>query len=112
VSFGAVKWSPYQTGLATAEVAAVVGFFSACAAHFWHGTQKEPVAVGGTLTALVAATLVLINGFKIWKLTQQEISALVGLVTALIGVCTALIARSQVTASNQEKGLRLPRIGL
>lgn len=97
-TFGVVKWSSAQTGLATAEAVAVVGFLSACVANFWHGTQKEPVVVGGTFTALVAATLALMSGFNVWRLTQDEISALVGLVTAMLVVATALFARGKVTA--------------
>jgi hypothetical protein len=54
-------------------------------------------AAGGTLTALVAATLPLLSGFNVWRLTQAEISAVVGLATALLVVITALFARSQVT---------------
>jgi hypothetical protein len=97
VTFGTVDWSSTQTGLATAEVAAVVAFASACVAHFWPTTPKEPVALGGTLTALVAATLALVSAFNLWRLTQDEISALVGFVTALLAVGTALVARSRVT---------------
>jgi hypothetical protein len=97
VTFRAVNWSPAQTGLATAEAAAVVAFVSACVAHFWPGTQKEPVAVGGTFTALVAATLALMSGFNVWTLTQDEIGALMGFVTALLAVVAALVARGQVT---------------
>lgn len=99
--FNAVHWSNGQTGLATAEAAAVVAFLSACVAHFWPGTKKEPVALGGTFTALLAATLALMSGFDVWTLTQAQISALVGLVTALVGVGTALVARSRVTAEPQ-----------
>jgi len=98
-AFGAVSWSPSQTALATAEVAAVIAFLGACAAHFWPTTQKEPVAVGGTLTALVAATLALLSGFNAWTLSQTEMSALVGVVTAFLAVATALIARTKVTAN-------------
>jgi hypothetical protein len=96
--FNAVNWSSGQTALATAEAAAVVAFLSACVAHLWHGTKKEPVALGGTFTAFVTATLALMSGFDVWTLTQAQVSALVGLVTALIAVGTALFARSQVTA--------------
>jgi hypothetical protein len=99
-TFHVVHWSSAQTGLATAEAAAAVGFLSALAAHFWPGTKKEPVAVGATLTALVAATLALLSGFNVWKLSQAEISALVGLLTALLAVCTALFARGKVTPAN------------
>jgi hypothetical protein len=98
-AFGAVSWSPAQTGLATAEAAAVIAFLSACAAHFWPSTPREPVALGGTLTALVAATLALLSGFNAWTLSQNEVSALVGVVTALLAVTTALIARTHVTAN-------------
>src|ERR1700729_880376 len=83
-AFGAVSWSSAQTGLATAEAAAVIAFLTACAAHFWPSTPKEPVAVGGTFTALVAATLALLSGFNAWTLSQTEISALLGVVTALL----------------------------
>lgn len=98
-AFRAVGWSPAQTGLATAEGAAAIAFLSACAAHLWPSTPREPVAVGGTLTALVAATLALLSGFNAWTLSQTEISALVGVVTALLAVATALIARTHVTAN-------------
>jgi len=97
-AFNAVPWSASQTALATAESAAVVAFLTAVVAHVWPGTKQEPVAVGGTFTALVAATLALMSGFNVWTLTQVQISALVGLVTALIAVGTALLVRGQVTA--------------
>jgi hypothetical protein len=98
-TFGVVTWSSAQTGLATAEAAAVVGFLSACAANFWPGTKREPVAVSGTFTALVAATLALVSGFHVWTLTQDEISALMGLLTAMLAVGAALFVRGQVTAA-------------
>ncbi len=107
-AFGAVSWSPAQTGLATAEAAAVIAFLSACVAHLWPSTPKEPVAVGGTLTALVAATLALVSGFNVWTLSQTEVSALVGVVTALLAVATALFARTQVTPTTA-LGKRLSR---
>lgn len=97
-SFSVVSWSAAETGLATAEAAAAIGFLSACVAHFWPGTQKEPVAVAGTFTALVAATLALLSGFHVWTLTQDETSALLGLVTAVLAVGAALFARGKVTA--------------
>jgi hypothetical protein len=99
-AFGAVSWSPAQTGLATAEVAAVLAFLSACVAHFWRSTPKEPVAVGGTLTALVAATLASLSGFNAWTLSQTEMSALVGVVTAFLAVAAALIARTKVSPTS------------
>lgn len=105
--FNAVSWSDGQTALATTEAAAVVAFLSACVAHFWPRSKQEPVALGGTFTALVAATLALMSGFDVWTLTQAQVSALVGLVTALIGVGTALFARSQVTAQPQ-RAFHLP----
>jgi hypothetical protein len=100
-AFGVVKWSSTQTGLATTEAAAVVGFLTACVAHFWPWTQKEPVAVGGTFTALIATTLAVLSGFNVWTLSEDEISALVGLVTAVLAIGTALFARGQVTANKQ-----------
>jgi len=105
-AFNAVSWSASQTALATAEAAAVVAFLTACVAHLWPSTKKEPVALAGTFTALVATTLALMSGFDVWKLTQVQISALVGLVTALISVGTALFARGQVTAK-QQTGLHI-----
>jgi hypothetical protein len=47
----------------------------------------------------VAATLALLSGFRVWTLTQDEISALVGLLTAMLAVGTALFARGQVAAT-------------
>lgn len=68
-AFNVVNWSNSQTALATAEAAAVVAFLTAVVAHVWHGTKQEPVALGGTFTALVAATLALMSGFSVWTLT-------------------------------------------
>jgi hypothetical protein len=108
--FNAISWSASQTALATTEAAAVVGFLSAACAHFWPRSKKEPVALGGTFTALVAATLALMSGFNVWKLTQDQIAALVGLVTALIGAGTAWFARTQVTAKPQKDWHMAPAV--
>ena len=101
--FSIVTWSASQTSLAIAEATAAVGFLTALVAHLWPGTKKEPVALGGTFTALVAATLAVLSGFDVWKLTQDQVSALIGLVTAVIALTTALVARTKVKAEPQRK---------
>jgi hypothetical protein len=96
--FKVVDWSAAQTALVTAETAAVIGFVTAIVAHLTPGTSKEPVALAATFTATVSATLALGTGFGWWSLSEQQVSALVGLLTAMIGVGTALFARQYVTA--------------
>jgi hypothetical protein len=97
-SLGAVNWSAAQISLVTAEVGALIAFVTAILAHYWPDTQKQPVAVAGTFTALVTATLTLGTGFALWNFTQTQTSALVSVVSAVIGVGSALIVRNMVTA--------------
>jgi hypothetical protein len=96
--FKVVHWSAAQTALVTAEAAAVAGFVTAFVAHLIPGTAKEPVALAATFTAVVSATLALGSGFGWWSLTEQETSAVAGVVTALLGVGGAVFARHHVTA--------------
>jgi hypothetical protein len=102
--FQVVDWSAAQTALVTAEVAAVTGLVTALVAHFKPGTPKEHVALAATVTATVTATLALGSGFAWWTLTQEEISALAGVVTAVLGVGGALIARQLVTPTESSAG--------
>ena len=95
--FEIVHWSAPQTALVTAEVAAVTALVTALVAHFRPGTPWEHVALAATITATVTATLALGSGFAWWTLTEQEISALAGVVTAVLGVGGALIARQHVS---------------
>ena len=96
--FKAVDWSAAQTALVTAEAAAVTGFVTALVAHRTRGTKQEPVALAGTFTATVSATLALGSGFGWWSLNEQKTSALVGVVTAVLAVGGAVLARDRVTA--------------
>lgn len=96
--FKAVRWSAAQTALVTAEAAAVVGLLTALAAHLMPGTSEEPVAVAATFTATVSATLALGSGFGWWSLTEEQMSAVVGVVTAVLGVGGAALARRRVAA--------------
>jgi nitrate/nitrite transporter NarK len=96
--FKAVNWSAAQTALAIAEAAAVAGLITALVAHLAPGTSKEPVALAATLTATVSATLALGSGFGWWSFTEQQTSAVAGVVTAVLGVGGALFARHHVTA--------------
>jgi len=96
--FKAVDWSAAQTALVTAEAAAVAGFVTALVAHLIPGTSTEPVAVAATFTATVSATLALGSGFGWWSLTEQQTSAVAGVVTAVLGVGGAVLARDRVTA--------------
>jgi hypothetical protein len=96
-SFNAVHWTPAQTTLVAAEAAALWALASAVTAHLWPGTKKEPVAVAGTLTAFVSATLALGIGFAWWQLTEAQNASLISLVTAIVAVVSALVARNTVT---------------
>jgi hypothetical protein len=98
-AFGIVHWSGAQTTLVSTEAGTIIGLVSALVAHFWPGTQKEPVALAATLTAAVTATIALGTGFAWWHLTAKEATVLASLVTAVLGVGSAWFARSKVTAS-------------
>jgi hypothetical protein len=97
-SFNAVHWTSAQTTLVAAEVAAFWALAGAVTAHLWPQTKKQPVAVAGTVTAFVSATLSLGIGFAWWQLTQSQNASLISLVTAIVAVASALAARSTVTA--------------
>lgn len=93
-----VHWTAAQTTLVSAETAAVIALVSALVAHFWPGTKQEPVAVAGSFTAFVTATITLGTGFAWWDISTAQASALVAVVSATLGLGSALIARSQVQA--------------
>ncbi len=97
-SFNAVHWTSAQTTLVATEVAAFWALAGAVTAHLWPDTKQQPVAVAGTLTAFVSATLALGIGFAWWALTQSQNASLIGLVTAIVAVASTLAARSRVTA--------------
>ena len=97
-SFEVVHWTPAQTTLVGTEIAAFWAFAGALAAHLWPQTKKQPVAVAGTVTALVSATVALGVGFTWWRLTEAQNASLIGLVTAIVAVVSALAARTAVTA--------------
>ena len=97
-SFDSVHWTSAQTTLVATEVAAFWALASAVTAHLWPQTKKQPVAVAGTVTAFVAATLSLGIGFAWWQLTESQNASLISLVTAIVAVATALAARSAVNA--------------
>ncbi|HEX6518879.1 MAG TPA: hypothetical protein VF070_02545 [Streptosporangiaceae bacterium] len=97
-SFNAVHWTSAQTTLAATEVAAFWALAGAVTAHLWPQTQKQPVAVAGTVTAFVSATLSLGIGFAWWQLTQSQNASLISLVTAIVAVVSGLAAKSTVQA--------------
>ena len=97
-SFEVVHWTPAQTTLVGTEIAAFWAFAGAVAAHLWPQTKKQPVAVAGTVTALVSATVALGIGFTWWRLTEAQNASLISLVTAIVAVVAALAARTAVTA--------------
>jgi hypothetical protein len=97
-SFNAVHWTSAQTTLVATEVVAFWALASAVTAHLCQQTKKQPVAVAGTVTAFVSATLSLGIGFAWWQLTQPQNASLISLVTAIVAVVSALTARSTVKA--------------
>jgi hypothetical protein len=96
--FKVVDWSAAQTALVIAEAGALAGLITAVVAHLTPAAPKEHVALAATFTATVAATLALGSGFAWWNFTEQETSAVVGVVTAVLGVGGAVLARQRVTA--------------
>jgi hypothetical protein len=96
--FKLVDWSAAQTALVTAEGAAVAGLTTALVAHLLPGRSKEPVALAAAFTATVSATLALGSGFGWWSFSEQQTSAVAGVVTAVLGVGGAVLARHHVTA--------------
>jgi hypothetical protein len=97
-SFNAVHWTPAQTTLVATEVAAFWALATAVTAQLWPQTKRQPVAVAGTVTAFVSATLSLGIGFAWWQLTPSQNASLIGLVTAIVAVVSALAARITVDA--------------
>lgn len=97
-SFQVVHWTPAQTTLAAAEVAAFWAFTGAIVAHFWPGRKQRPVAVAGTITALVSATVSLGIGFAWWRLNGAQNASLTSLSTTFVAVGSALWAQAHVRA--------------
>jgi hypothetical protein len=97
-SFDAVHWTSAQTTLVATEAAAFWALACAVAAHLWPQTKKHPVAVAGTVTAFVSATLSVGTGFTWWHLTQPQNASLISLVTAVVAVVSALVAMNTVQA--------------
>ena len=97
-SFNTVHWTPAQTTLVATEIIAFWALASALTANLWPQTKKQPVAVAGTVTAFVSATLSLGVGFAWWQLTQSQNASLISLVVAIAAVVSALAARSTVKA--------------
>src|SRR5690242_10204592 len=62
--FQTVDWTPAQSTLVTTEAGAGLGFLWAVLAHLWPGTQRQPVALAATFTALTSATIALGAGFE------------------------------------------------
>src|SRR5215212_11118393 len=92
-AFELVEWSAAQTALVIAETGALAGLITALVAHLTPATSKEHVALAATFTATVSATLALGSGFVWWNLTEQQTSAVAGVVTAVLGVGGAVLAR-------------------
>lgn len=97
-SFQVVHWTPAQTTLAAAEVAAFWAFTGAIVAHLWPGRKQRPVAVAGTITALVSATVSLGIGFAWWRLNGAQNASLISLSTTFVAVGSALWAQAHVHA--------------
>jgi hypothetical protein len=98
-SFNIVHWTSAETTLVATEVAAFWALVSAVTAHLWPDTKEQPVAVAGTVTAFVSATLALGIGFAWWQLSQSQNASLIGLITTIVAVASTLAARSTVTAA-------------
>src|ERR1700749_3186866 len=62
-SFNAVHWTSAQTTLVATEIAAFWALAAAVTAPLWPQTKQQPVAVAGTVTAFVSATISLGIGF-------------------------------------------------
>jgi FtsH-binding integral membrane protein len=82
---------------------AVIALFGTLVGHFWGDSAREPVALAVAFTATVTATLALCTGFGWLTWTQDQITAVLGVLTALLGVGTALFARSKGDATPTPK---------
>ena len=102
-AFQIVTWTDFQTALVTAEAVTLTAFFGALVGHFWRESSKEPVALAATFTAAFAATLALGNGFGWLTWSQNQITAVLGVVTAFIGIGLAVFALSRVQANHTPK---------
>ncbi|MGV9712777.1 hypothetical protein ACWDTI_19195 [Gordonia sp. NPDC003424] len=91
-------WTAAQITLVGTALAAFWAFVTAVLAHVLPKTPQQPVAVAGTFTAFVTATLSLGAGFGWWHVTEAQNAALNGIVTALVAVGSALFARTVVVA--------------
>jgi hypothetical protein len=109
--FKVVDWSAAQTAFVTAKAAATAGLLAALVAHLMPGTSRQPVAFVATFTAKVSATLALGFGFGSWFLTEQQTSAVAGVVTAVLGVgalCSLAITSRLGPAEHQMIGESRP----
>ena len=97
-SFTVVHWKAPQTAVVVAEFTAFWAFIAALVAHFFPQTKQQPVAVAGTFTALVTASVAVGIAFSWWSVTPQQNAYITSFVTALIAVGSALVARTQVYA--------------
>lgn len=99
-SLHVVTWTSTQTTVVSLAATAGVAFVVAVIAHFRPGTASEPVALGATLTGLVAAVLALGNAFGWFALSAAEIGSIMSAVVVIVGGGTAAVARQSVAPVN------------
>jgi hypothetical protein len=100
VSLDVVHWTGPQQALVSAEALTLIGFVVAVYAHFRPETSPEPVAVAGSFTALVAATLSLLAGFGVWHMTTNQQDAVMAFVLSAVTFVAAFFARRVVAPLN------------
>ncbi|MFW0794943.1 hypothetical protein AAFP30_14120 [Gordonia sp. CPCC 205515] len=103
-SFEIGHWTAPQITLIGTELAAFWAFVTAVVAHRAKSTKDQPVALAGTVTALLTATLSLAAGFRWWHFTEAQNAAVTGMLTALIAVVSALVARHFVRPTPRTDG--------
>ena len=70
--------------------------------------KNEPVVVGGSITGLVTAVLAALTAFGVWSPTDEQTTAIFGLLTALIAIVTPLVRRKTYGPQTVQDARLLP----
>lgn len=93
-------WTDGQWIVTGATTGAFLGLVISVIAHLRPGTQKEPVAIGASVTALATSLAALGGAFAWWTPAPDVQAAVVGLVTAVVGLLSAVVVRGNATPTS------------
>jgi uncharacterized membrane protein YfcA len=102
-AFNVVDIDSDQTQLAYVFVAAVVWFVVAVIAHFRPDTTDEPVQLGTSFTAVVAAGMGALNGFDVTHLSGDQMAKVMGAIAVLLAFGVSWAQRSAVIPVDDAK---------